>query len=205
MENAYIYLVFSSTPYRIGKVIRKLTGERYNHVSISLNESLEPMYGFARRHYHTPLYGGFVRESKARYCPKGMTTDICICRLPVTPEQLLQLELRLSQMYLKKDRYIYNHLSILGTPFRKSVKVKDSFTCVEFCVELLHDLGFGVTPEKYYTVGELHRIFHIHTIYTGIMPQGETADPDFFEKKSIPYCISATVRGFAQLLPRIGK
>jgi hypothetical protein len=67
MQTQYVYIVFSSTPYRIGKFIRRLTREAYNHVSIALDPDLTKMYGFARRYYRTPFYGGFVRESLSRY------------------------------------------------------------------------------------------------------------------------------------------
>lgn len=205
MENTYIYVVFSSTPYFIGKAIRKVTGEQYNHISISLDEGLTQMYGFARRYYRTPLYGGFVRESHARYCPKGVSTDICLCRLPVTREQYTQLKARLAGMYHKKDHYLYNHLSALGALFHKCVKVKDAYTCVEFCVELLHSLGIGLTPGKFYSVEDVRKLLKSMCIYTGKMPTPESEDPEFFAERPVPYPICTTLRELFKLLPRLGS
>lgn len=205
MENAYIYVVFSSTPYFIGKAIRKITGEQYNHVSISLDADLTQMYGFARRYYRTPLYGGFVRESHARFCPKGVGTDICLCRLPVTEAQYTHLKTRLTGMYKEKDRYIYNHLSALGALFHKSVKVKDAYTCVEFCVELLHSLGIVLTPGKFYSVEDVRAHLMAFCIYTGKMPTPESDDPEFFSKRPVPYPICTTLRELFKLLPRLGS
>ena len=61
-ETEYLYVVFSATPYRMGKLIRFVTREPYNHVAISTEASLTRMYSFARRFYRTPFYGGFVTE-----------------------------------------------------------------------------------------------------------------------------------------------
>ena len=79
----YIYVVFSSTPYKIGKTIRMLTGEKYNHVSISLDAELTQMYSFARRYYKTPFYGGFVKESLSRYQLNQNKATIKICKMGV--------------------------------------------------------------------------------------------------------------------------
>ena len=66
-----LYVLFSATPYRMGKCIRFITGEPYNHVSIATEEDLRECYGFARRYYETPFYGGFVTERPSRYIHNG--------------------------------------------------------------------------------------------------------------------------------------
>jgi len=99
-----IYVVFSATPYLIGKAIRHVTGQTYNHVSIALDENLAQMYGFARRFYRTPLYGGFVKETLSRYQVNGKATQICVCKLPVTEDQYNALAARLNIMFSDKKR-----------------------------------------------------------------------------------------------------
>ena len=42
-EAEYLYVVFSATPYRMGKLIRFVTREPYNHVAISTEASLPRM------------------------------------------------------------------------------------------------------------------------------------------------------------------
>ena len=66
MEHA-VYIVFSATPTGMGRLIRKATRNRYNHVSLSLSRDIHKMYTFARLHRTIPLYGGFVVESILRY------------------------------------------------------------------------------------------------------------------------------------------
>lgn len=203
MENNYIYVVFSATPYFIGKAIRKITGECYNHVSISLDRDLTQMYGFARRYYRTPLYGGFVHESRARYQINHANTQICLCRLPVTQEQYLRLKTQFAQMYAEKERYLYNHLSALGALFRKPVKVRDAYTCVEFCVQCLHSIGIALTPGRFYSVEDLHAVIRSYSVFTGQMPAHGSADPDFFARKPVPHPVLTTLREICKLLPRL--
>ena len=63
MEDKYLYVVFSTTPFKIGKFIRFITGYNYNHVSVSLNKDLKKMYSVGRLNPYNTIIGGFVHES----------------------------------------------------------------------------------------------------------------------------------------------
>lgn len=203
MQTQYVYIVFSSTPYRIGKFIRRLTREAYNHVSIALDPDLTKMYGFARRYYRTPFYGGFVRESLSRYHVNGVATNVCVCRLPVTQLQYQTLADLLDRMHQNKENYPYNHLSAAAALFRRPVKVRDAYTCIEFCVRILHDLGIDLDPDKYYTVGEVAQLLQPYAIYTGPLQLPGEFDHQYYAIKPIPHPTSATVSAFITLLKRL--
>ncbi len=198
-----IYLVFSSTPYKIGKIIRMLTGEAYNHVSIALDRDLRELYGFARRYYRTPLLGGFVKESLSRYHVHGIATQVRVCQVEITQEQYSTLKSRLEQMDMQKEQYLYNHLSVLATPFGRLVKIKDAYICTEFAAEVLHGLGLPLDPNKYYSVETLAAMFAGSEVYRGPMPKADWMDAEYFARRPAPPF--ASVRTFAQLLKRIGK
>lgn len=200
---AYLYIVFSSTPYKIGKAIRYITQEEYNHVSIALDPQLQQLYGFARRYYRTPLYGGFVKESPARYHLNGCTAQICVCRVPVTDSQYQSIAELLCQMHLEQDKYLYNHLSILGAPFRRPIVAKDAYTCVEFCVSILQKLDYDLDSRKYYSVNDLLEILSPHKLYTGAFPPAQQTDPAFFAEKPIAAPLRTTFRDMLRLLPRL--
>lgn len=202
MENNYIYIIFSSTPYRIGHMIRRITGEPYNHVSISLDENLTQMYGFARRHYCTPLYGGFVHETSARYLIEKTAADICLCKFPVSAQQYADLEDLFSQMYQNKEHYIYNHLSALSALTHKRIAAKDAYTCVEFCVKVLHGLGLDVDTKQFYTISDLQKLLQPYVIYTGAIPQSNKTDTHFFAKQPPLLSFAVTVRDMFRLIPR---
>ena len=198
-----VYVVFSSTPYRIGKFIRSFTGESYNHVSISLDRELKQMYSFARRFYRTPFYGGFVKESRARYHLKGIPSQIKICRLSVSAEHYNALAARLAAMYERREQFLYNHLSVVTIPFRRLVHLKDAHVCSEFVAQQLHLLGMPVNPRKYYSVGMLEKLLENTEIYTGDALPAENTDDGFFDVHPVPYF--TTLRSFGRLLYRIGK
>lgn len=199
----HVYIVFSSTPYRIGKAIRSITREKYNHVSISLDRELTQMYSFARRFYRTPFYGGFVKESKARYHLKGVPSKIKICRLPVSQEVYDALDNRLADMYLRKEQFLYNHLSILTVPFHRLLPVKDAYICSEFVVQQLSLLGMPLNSRKYYSVGALDKLLDEYTVYTGNALPAENEDAEFFHAHPVPHF--TTIRTFRRLLHRAIK
>lgn len=203
MEKQYVYIVFSSTPYRIGKFIRKFTGEAYNHASISLDQELTKMYGFARRYYRTPFYGGFVRESLSRYHVKGVATNVCVCRLSVTQLQYQTLAGLLERMYQNKENYPYNHLSAAAALFRRPVKVRDAYTCIEFCVRILHDLGIDLDPDKYYSVGEVMQLLQPYAIYTGPLRAPDEFDYQYYAIRPISKPLATTASAFFSLLKRL--
>jgi len=204
MEHTYIYVVFASTPYKMGSFIRRFTGEIYNHVSIALDQELTQMYSFARRYYRTPFYGGFVKESLARYHLNGQSADIKICRLPVTPQQHQLLEQQLHDMYAKREHYLYNHLSALSTPFKRLIPVKDACICTQFVAQILLLAGMATDPARYYSVGDIEKLAASYAIYTGPAPRGEY-DEVFYGKKPVPHPFLISLRDFFALFPRIGK
>lgn len=199
----HVYIVFSSTPYLVGKVIRGFTREQYNHVSISLDRELTQMYSFARRFYRTPFYGGFVKESRARYHLKGVPARIRICRLPVSRQAYEALAARLADMYRRREQLLYNHLSVLTVPFHRLLPIRDACICSEFVAQQLSLLGMPLDPRKYYSVGTLAKLLETYEIYTGDALPVETPDEDFFKPHPVPFF--TTTRTFSKLLHRAIK
>ena len=202
MSQYYVYIVFASTPYKMGRMIRKVTGAEYNHVSVALDPELKQMYSFARRNFHYPFIGGFVRESKARYHLNGEPADIKMCKIPVLPEKYAALKDSLQKMEQEKEKYLYNYLSILGMPFKRSIPVKDAYICVEFAVNVLRQVGYPLPSHQYYRIPDLEKILASRVIYTGVIGQGDE-DPAFFQKNQIAHPYISTLKGFVSLFPRL--
>ena len=203
MGTRYLYVVFSATPYKMGRAIRILTGEPYNHVSVCLNETLEPMYGFARRFRRTPFYGGFVKESLSRYHINGKASKICVCRLEISQESYDCVSKRLEDMTEHQQQYLYNHLSAIMAPLHKTVKVRDSYLCVEFVIDILRSVGFKVSADQYYTVGKLEQLLQPYRIYTGIIPEAKEYDAAYFDDRPLPHPILTSWWSFFALFRRL--
>ncbi len=198
-----IYLIFSATPYIIGKLIRGITAETYNHVSIALDRDMTVLYSFARRHCNTPLLGGFVKETRARYFSGGKASRIYVVEIPVTQEVYTQIADRLTKMYNNKEHYLYNHLSIFPALFHRCIPVPDAYTCTEFAVSILRQAGFSFYEKRHYTTDKLLKeLNNFPAIYLGEMPESDTPDEEFFFKKPFTYSIPATISLFYELLNR---
>lgn len=201
-EQKYLYILFSATPYRMGSLIRRVTGEPYNHVAIATEKELREMYAFARRYYRTPFYGGFVTERPCRYHHNGTTATVRLCRLPLTTRQWDTLNALLDKMRDRADRYLYNHLSAMMAPLHRKIRVRDAFTCAEFAVNVLHTLGFDFDPETFYTIGDIAQRLESYQIYTGDFPAAPEADPTFFHPHPLPHPVASTTKNLLRLLWR---
>lgn len=62
MKNT-VYIVISQTGTALSRVLKFITGAKYNHASISLVPDLSKMYSFGRTNPYNPVHGGFVVES----------------------------------------------------------------------------------------------------------------------------------------------
>ncbi len=202
MEEKYLYIIFSSVPTKIGKFIRFVTRHPYNHISISLDAELNTMFSFARRYYRTPLYGGFVRESVSRYHIKGNPAQMQICQIPITQSQYRMLSKELYSMLDNSEQYLYNHLSVLTSLLRKSVRLKDAYMCVEFVAEVLSRVGIDIAPNAYHSVADLEKILRKYITYTGPAPNTEIYDTRYYSQKPLPHPWIATATAFIKLFHR---
>ena len=204
-EQKYLYVVFSRTPYRMGSFIRFFTGESYNHVSLAMEADLNELYAFARRYYHTPFYGGFVTEEPCRYHHKGKTAAICLCRLPVSDAQAQQLRQKFSHMNAHSQHYLYNHLSALIAPLHWRIPVKDAYTCAEFAVSVLQEMGYDFDRHRFYAIDDIAKMLEPYRVYTGDFPGPPNESSTFFLDDPIPHPILACLRDMLALLARLDQ
>jgi len=161
-----IYVIFFSTPFRIGAVIRKFTKNKYNHSAISLDADFSKVYSFARYNKNNPLYGGFIHESLLRYNNKGMTAEIKICEIPITKEEYENIEEYIQKVNDSKQEYIYNLYSALSYVFEKKIQINKSYTCVEFVLKILSKYChiLNIDNNKFYSILDLENILKAYVI-----------------------------------------
>lgn len=138
MKKYCINVVFSSTNTRIGSMIRVVTKNSYNHVSLAFDDDLHKMYSFARYYKNAPFFAGFVEESALRYAAtKRRQVLVKVCRIELSPEQYICLRNYLDDLTTAPSRYIYNLFSAAATPLRRRVLIRDTYTCIEFVTHVL--------------------------------------------------------------------
>lgn len=171
-----VYIVFSATPYKMGRFIRFFTGGKYNHVSVSADYELTEMYSFARRYRCAPLMGGFVKESGERFYANGKCTRIMMCEIPVSKEKKAALISRFAEMKREREKYIYNFFSAAAVPMHRKIRVRDAYTCVEFAVAMLELVGWSLDGMGYIGLDELENQLEKFKVYEGDFPGGVKTD-----------------------------
>ncbi len=196
-----IYVVFSSTPYKIGKFIRFFTREEYNHVSVMFDENMLEAYSFGRKHIDTPFWGGIIKDSISRYKYKNALADICVCKIPVEDEKYFKAFENAKNMYENRDLFVYNLFSAGVSVFRKRLFIHNAYTCVEFCAYILGIMLDNIDQNGFYTVGELLEVFKEYSIYKGQFNILGSEDADFTDNKGI----RASFKGFLSVVSELVK
>ena len=168
-EKRFFYVAFLSTPYKMGEFIRKMTGFLYNHTAISLSPKMKYLYSFSRHYKNAPFYGGFTKESVLRYRKKDNFARIKICAVPVSEENYQKAKKRLEFFANHSEEYIYNMISAACFPFKTRVRIKHSYTCVEFVLSMLEKyVEIPVLKnKKFCSIKELSALLEDYKIYEG--------------------------------------
>ena len=152
-----IYVVISQTGTMLSRILKFLTGAKYNHASISLVPDLETMYSFGRLHPRNPIVGGFVVESPHSGTFKRFTgTTVEILSLSVTEGQYTNLKQMLDGMVKNKKRYHYNYAGLFLAGAKIHYRRANTFYCSEFVKEMLIRGGIREARELADIVEPIH-------------------------------------------------
>jgi hypothetical protein len=133
-----IYVVISQTGTILSRILKVITGAKYNHASISLVPDLETMYSFGRLNPYNPVLGGFVEESPHRGTFKRFrNTKVTVLSIAVTDEQYEALGQKLKSMLENKDRYHYNYIGLFLAGVKIPYRQRRCYYCSEFVKDML--------------------------------------------------------------------
>ena len=208
----YVYVVVSRTPTSVGKIIRTFLKAKYNHASISLDESLTQMYSFCRLSISNPLVGGIVRESVFTLT-MGLDENvpIIVYRIPVTLEQYELISKFIYDVYNDAEVYYYNFLQAIGLLSNKKHVVYKTYICSEFVMEALRQGGIKLTSLESYriTPTDICEIMNQYIYYSGNLNKypfkqkvKTKEDELFFCKTGLLYEGVHTLRHFWKVMSR---
>ncbi len=166
----YVYVVVSQTGSLVCRAISKFTGERYAHVSLSLEDDLSEMYSFGRVYACTPVIGGFVKESASFGTMKRFkNTEIAVLRIPVSDEKREELAAYLAAMYADRKRYHYSFRGVYRARKGIAYHRENYYYCSEFVRETLEKFGLADADEFGEVVlpAEFLKLRRGETIYEG--------------------------------------
>jgi len=198
-EQHYIYIIFSRTNTGVGRAIRVLTHNGYNHTSVSLNGKIDKMYSFARYHQNAPLVAGFVVETPSRYLANDQDIAVKVAKVPVSAKRYAFIEELVQKYETQTDRTLYNSLSALSSLVKHRVSIPDSYTCVEFAASLL---GY----DSLCTIRDLEKLLDKYVTFEGSYREAigncSVYDDDYFDRLSPGTKYKQYVTRFYRLVER---
>lgn len=137
-----IFVVMTNTGSPLGKIIKFVTGEPYNHVSLSLDTSLQKMYSFGTKRTDKISLAGFSIEAyndKVYSKIPNTTFSMYVMFVPTNLFETLQNKL----LQLEKDfeKYTFNILGLIGYAVNKPIHSSHAFFCSEFVDWVLRSVG----------------------------------------------------------------
>lgn len=143
-----IFIVLTQTGTILSRVLKLLTGAKYNHSSISLEDDLSYMYSFGRKSPYNPFIGGFVKESTSTGTFKRFSnTDAAVLSIYVSEDKYKMMKSYLSQMYKNKKQYNYNYFGLFLAVFGIAFHKERCYYCSEFVRDIL--IQFDVVSKEF--------------------------------------------------------
>jgi hypothetical protein len=165
------------------------------------------MYSFARYYKSTPLLGGFTEESLLRFSD-AHGVRIKVCAIPLSVLHLTSVRKDIERFRSHPDHYLYNTFSFAAAPFRRKIRIRDSFTCIEFVIYMLthSQIDRRLEPDRFYSIFELERFTENSVIFEGYSSHysypNDWGNDTYAAKKSIVFSIPTIMRNILVLLTR---
>ena len=147
-----VYVVFISSSYVTGSLIRCFTGWEYNHVALALDPALPELHAYARCNYYEPLNGGYQRETPSRYLYDGRDGKIKICSCQVSDAHYARICQALRDYQAHCAETSYNFADIVFFPLRRHVPLHRVHTCISFLSEVLEMDGYQTLRQMEYNL-----------------------------------------------------
>lgn len=139
-RNKSIYILLTKSDTCISKIINLTTADRYTHVSLSFDESLQPLYSFARKYVHFPLPAGLRQEPlDAGFFKRYSYIPCALYELKVTEDVYNRAKRQVERMMKRQKEYRFSVLGLilcrLSIPFHR----KHFYFCSEFVGSILEE------------------------------------------------------------------
>ena len=168
MKSIYILLTRSNT--YVSKMINLATLEPYTHASISFNDSLQPLYSFARRNLKWPLPAGLRLEPfHEGYYAIHNQIPCALYELQVTDEAYEAAKTEVECMMEDALRYRFSVMGLFLCRLNIPLHRKNLYFCSEFISTILQNSNSLDLPKKPSLMrpSDYTRIPHMTLLYQG--------------------------------------
>ncbi|AFL99444.1 hypothetical protein Desde_1011 [Desulfitobacterium dehalogenans ATCC 51507] len=174
----YVYLVFSKTGTWLSRVLTFVTGEKYVHTSISLDQDLKTMYSFGRVRPNNPFSAGFIRENfnKGVFL-KQSNCECIVYRIKINEIQHAMLINEISRFIASDRSFRYNFLGLFTAAMNIPMRRENYYFCSQFVSELLIKINLlqNSFPPELIKPMDLYHIEGKEEIYKGFTWQYGTS------------------------------
>lgn len=193
-----LYLMISRTDTGMGRMIRAVSRYPYNHVSLTLDPSLQNWFSFARYSRDFPLYGGFIAEHPERYLTEG-SPRVRIFRLEIAEDRARRLEDLFARAGSGDNILIYNTFDAMASAFGRNFRLPNAYTCLSFACAVLE--------LRCRTIREMDLFLSPYLCYEGplsaLVSDSGRRDDAYFQRLGLMRGSWRTVRHFASLSGRV--
>ena len=162
-----VYIVLSQSYTMLARIIKKITNDKYSHISISFNKECSNMYSMGRKYTYFPFIGVYKNEN----IYKGVfnlnkNAEVLIYELNVTSKQYNNI-IRLLDEYGNSSKG-YNFIGLVFALFNKKLNRK-KYYCSEFLYKILSDDSVNIFPKTDNVVKpmDFNKIDGLKKIYEG--------------------------------------
>lgn len=169
-----IYIVCTQTGTILSRILKIITKAEYNHVSISLDSTLNHMYSFGRKNAYNPIIGGLVQENPNWGTFKRFSnTKAKIIGIEIDTQDYENIKHYIEEMYSHKEDYHYNLYGLAYGYFNIPYKKDNYYYCSEFVREILLK-GRVITEIEFNTVVkpiDFLSLKNYHEVYEGYLKE----------------------------------
>lgn len=201
MKRIYIVLIESYTG--LGKVLKKFTGYRYEHIAVSLDKSLTEFYSFSRRQHHHPFAAGFMKEYRDYYAFEEYRKFYSkVFSLPVTDRRYSEI-VALIDRCAGDEEQIFNLFAMITTPVLHGVRIYKAHNCMDFTARVIELAGVKLDKPFYkYDIPDIEKLLEEYPHKEGYLRRIDsegyakyTEKSDFFTAAKEFFHVIATLTG----------
>lgn len=183
----YVYVVLIESYTGLGKLLKKFTGYRYEHIAVCLDKDLKEFYSFSRKQHHHPFKAGFMREYRDYYAfDEYQKFYSKIFAIPVTEEKYDEIKDFIDRL-LADDEQIFNLFAMLTTPILHGFRLYKAHNCMDFTAKVIEKAGVKLDKPYYkYDIPDMEKLLEKcgFPVKEGYVKRLDSEDYEHYVEKS---------------------
>lgn len=162
MKKKKIFILLTQFPDNGSKLVKAMTGFKYTHASIGLEEDMNTFYTFTVKGFFIEKVTGYLRPDREPFPCRLYELDV--------PEKVYnKIKDEVRQFINKKSEMSYSYTGLIMSLFKIPYKRKNRYICSQFVAEILEKAKV-IKLEKdscLYLPGDFTDIPDIHLAFQG--------------------------------------